>query len=95
MEFRNANMDGNDGKILVAGPQTSMSIDWYSEGQSRTVECGGQTVVIRFVGRKGRRGRIVIVAPAGAVFRTIDRNNQQGQTEVDRVQSMRHSKRPA
>jgi len=48
---------------------TSTSIDWYAEGQSRRVECDGVQVTIRFVVRKGRRRRIVIEAPAGAVFR--------------------------
>jgi hypothetical protein len=48
---------------------TSTCIDWYSEGQSRTVECNGVRVTIRFVGRKGRRCRIVIEAPGGVVFR--------------------------
>jgi hypothetical protein len=50
-------------------PPISTCIDWYAEGQSRTVECGGVRMTVRFVGRKGRRGRIVIEAPAGAVFR--------------------------
>jgi len=48
----------------------SQSIDWYAEGQRRTVEVNGVRVVVRFIGRKGRRGRIAIEAPAGAVFRT-------------------------
>lgn len=54
-----------------AEPQklTSTSIDWYSEGESRVVEVDGVRVTIRFVGRKGRRARIAIVAAAGAVFR--------------------------
>jgi hypothetical protein len=47
---------------------TSTCIDWYSEGETRVVEVDGVRVVVRFVGRKGRRGRIVIEAPAGAVF---------------------------
>lgn len=46
-------------------------VDWYSEGQARTVEVDGVEVTIRFVGRKGRRARISIVAPAGAVFRCL------------------------
>jgi len=53
-----------------AKPPTSTSIDWYSQGQSRIVECNGVRMTVRFVGRKGRRGRIKIEAPAGAVFRT-------------------------
>lgn len=44
--------------------------DWYSEGESRIVRVGDMEVHVRFVGRKGRRGRIVISAPAGARFRS-------------------------
>ena len=43
----------------------SQCIDWFSEGESKTVEVAGVRVTIRFVGRKGRRGRISITAPAG------------------------------
>ena len=35
----------------------------YHEGQSRTVEVNGIRIEVRFVGRKGRRARIAIVAP--------------------------------
>ena len=48
--------------------RTSISIDWYAEGEARTVEVNGVQVTVRFVGRKGRRGRIAIEAPAGAEF---------------------------
>ena len=47
----------------------SQTIDWYSDGKARTVEIDGVEVIVRFVGRKGRRARIAILAPAGAVFR--------------------------
>jgi hypothetical protein len=50
-------------------PRQSVSIDWYAEGQTRMVEVAGVRIVVRFIGRKGRRGRIAIEAPAGAVFR--------------------------
>jgi hypothetical protein len=53
---------------------TSTCIDWYSEGETRIVEVDGVRVVVRFVGRKGRRGRIVIEAPAGAVFSSLDQS---------------------
>ncbi len=46
------------------------TIEWYYPGQTRTVEVDGIQVTIRFVGRKGRRARISIEAPAGAVFRS-------------------------
>jgi len=48
----------------------STSIDWYAEGETKVVEAHGVRVTIRFVGRKGRRARIAIIAPAGAVFRS-------------------------
>jgi hypothetical protein len=51
----------------VASP-TCVSIDWYAEGESRVVEVDGVRITVRFVGRRGRRGRIAIEAPAGAVF---------------------------
>ena len=53
---------------------TSQCIDWYAQGESREVECNGVRVTVRFVGRKGRRGRIVIEAPPGAVFRSANGN---------------------
>jgi len=47
---------------------TCTSIDWFAEGQVRVVAVDGVKVTVRFVGRKGRRARIAIDAPAGAVF---------------------------
>ncbi len=52
--------------------RTSQSIDWYSPGESRAIEINGVEVTVRFVGRKGRRARIAITAPAGAVFCELD-----------------------
>jgi hypothetical protein len=54
-----------------AAPPLSQSIDWYAEGQARIVEIGGIKVLVKFVGRKGRRGRIAIIAPPGATFLQI------------------------
>ncbi|WP_425613610.1 hypothetical protein NA78x_003445 [Anatilimnocola sp. NA78] len=51
---------------------TSQNIDWYSEGETRVVRVDGVEVRIRFIGRKGRRGRILVEAPAGAVFVAIN-----------------------
>ena len=48
----------------------SVSIDWYAEGQTRVVEVDGVRVTVRFVCRRGRRARIAIEAPAGALFRS-------------------------
>ncbi len=53
-------------------PNTSRSIEWFHEGQSRIVEVDGVQVTIRLVGRRGRRARIAITAPGGAEFRTVD-----------------------
>jgi len=62
--------------VAASEPRTDAgrckSIDWYGEGHSRTVEVDGVRITIRFVGRKGRRGRIAIEAPAGAVFIALD-----------------------
>jgi hypothetical protein len=52
--------------------EASQSIDWYAEGEERVVEADGIQISVRFVGRKGRRGRIAITAPPGAAFRTHD-----------------------
>ena len=53
----------------------SQSIDWYAEGEERVVEADGIRVIVRFVGRKGRRGRIAITAPPGAAFLADDRTS--------------------
>ena len=74
MESRQKNdQDATSNRTHVPA-EASQSIDWYAEGEERIVEVGGMRVVVRFVGRKGRRGRIAITAPPGAAFRTRDRN---------------------
>jgi hypothetical protein len=60
---------------------TCACIDWYSEGETRVVEVDGVRVLVRFVGRKGRRGRIVIEAPAGAVFSADDASDDKTSAE--------------
>jgi hypothetical protein len=50
---------------------SSQSIDWYAEGEAREVVIAGVCVVVRFVGRKGRRARIAITGPEGAAFRAL------------------------
>jgi hypothetical protein len=57
-------------------PSTSQSIDWYHEGETRIIRVADIAIVIRFVGRKGRRGRIAVEAPAGAVFQSLDESEQ-------------------
>jgi hypothetical protein len=53
----------------VASAKTT-SIEWYHEGTKRVVDVDGVQVTIRFVGRRGRRARIAIEAPVGAVVRS-------------------------
>lgn len=53
-------------------PDRSELIDWFSEGEQRIIEIGDVQVTIRFVGRRGRRGRISIAGPAGCQFRNPD-----------------------
>jgi hypothetical protein len=59
---------------------SSQSVDWYHEGESRTVEVNGVQVTVRLIGRKGRRSRIAIVAPAGAAFR--EHQSKQGSSDT-------------
>ena len=54
------------------------SIEWYSEGQERIIEVGGVRVTVRFVGRRGRRARIAITAPPGAVFSAAEGKHPSG-----------------
>jgi hypothetical protein len=51
----------------------SVCINWYTPSEARLVELYGMQVLVRFIGHKGRRGRIAITAPAGAVFRAVER----------------------
>jgi hypothetical protein len=53
----------------------SQSTDWYSEGDARIVEIDGVSVLVQFVGRRGRRGRISITSPAGASYRSVVRRS--------------------
>ena len=59
---------------VATNPNESIcqSIEWYSEGQTRIVDVRGVQIAIRLVARKGRRSRIAITAPAGAVFRAAE-----------------------
>ena len=58
-------------EVGSGGAPISQSVDWYHEGESRTVEVDGVQVTVRLIGRKGRRSRIAIVAPAGAAFSSM------------------------
>ncbi len=56
--------------------ETSRAIAWYHEGESWRVEVDGVEISIRLVARKGRRARIAIEAPAGAIFRSLGVNGE-------------------
>jgi hypothetical protein len=74
MESQQKNdQDATSNRIHVPA-ETSQCIDWYAEGESRVVEIGDVQVIVRCVGRKGRRARIAITAPPGAAFRSLDLN---------------------
>jgi len=52
----------------MSPPPTTLH-DWFAVGQGMTVDVAGVTVAFRVIGHKGRRTRIVVTAPAGAVIR--------------------------
>jgi hypothetical protein len=55
-----------------SGTRTSSQlIDWFAEGQTLAVEFAGNVMTIRYICRRGRRARIAIMGPAGAVFRAL------------------------
>lgn len=37
-------------------------VDWFSQGESCSLQIGGTSVVVRFIGWKGRRARIAVSA---------------------------------
>lgn len=41
---------------------------WYSQGDVVEVVVDGRVISVQLVGRKGRRSRIAITAPAGSKF---------------------------
>jgi hypothetical protein len=77
VEDRNAATPGHQG----LPPSVSKSVEWYHEGDERTVEAGGIQITVRFVGRRGRRGRIAITAPPGATFQTSDQAGTGGSSD--------------
>ena len=64
----NADRTTSNDQEVSSAAERCVCIDWYAEGESRTIEVDGVRITVRFIGRKGRRGRIAIEAPAGAVF---------------------------
>lgn len=69
----------------VVSSARSTSIEWYHEGETRVVAVDGVQVTIRLVGRRGRRARIAIEAPVGAVFRSIETNASNSAVAPQRV----------
>ena len=57
------NNDKNSARNRTRVPtEVSRSTEWYAAGDEWIVDVGGIWMVVRFVGRKGRRGRIAIIA---------------------------------
>lgn len=54
-----------------AGDRHPQTIEWFAPGQERVIEINGVAVVVRFVGRKGRRARIAVLAPSGLAFHRV------------------------
>lgn len=59
--------------VIAKDSCNCQSVDWYSEGQTRIIDVDGVQITIRFIGRRGRRGRIAVTAPAGAAFYAVDK----------------------
>lgn len=57
--------------VTEAPTHRSQSTSWFAEGEAIRVWVGETEVVVRFLGRKGRRARISISAPAGAQFQEL------------------------
>jgi len=61
-----AGLKGRDSKPAATAdcashaPTPGNPIDWYSKGETRLVEIDGICVLVRYVDRKARRGRISI-----------------------------------
>ncbi len=87
----------DDSQVGSGGPPeakgrapTCQCIDWFHEGEFKVVEIGGIQVTVRYIGRKGRRGRIAIEAPAGAVFSSDD-GARENKVRLDATPRNRHS----
>ena len=57
--------------VAASQPRESQLIDWFAEGQSVAVEFGGVVMSVHYISRKGRRARIAVTGPAGALFRGL------------------------
>ena len=71
MTVQEHDQSGEVERPSVMGPPSQL-IDWFSEGQTLAVEFAGIVMTVRYVCRKGRRARIAITGPAGAVFSALD-----------------------
>jgi hypothetical protein len=60
----------DDGDANDQATSCAAMTDWFGEGEGVEIDAGGVRFAIRFIGRKGRRGRIRVEAPPGAQFRT-------------------------
>ncbi len=56
---------------LGGNKSSSQVVSWFAEGQGLTIDFAGLTVIVRYVGRKGRRARIAVTAPPASVFHSL------------------------
>lgn len=72
MNVRPDHLDSPTTNPDSANAPRSRLIDWFAEGQAVAVEFEGIVITMHYLGRKGRRARIAITGPAGAVYRALD-----------------------
>ena len=68
------------GRHLEPAPAVARARTMVAEGAA-IIDVGGVRVTVRFVGRRGRRARIAITAPSGAVFSAAEGRPQSGTGE--------------
>ena len=62
-DFPQSNNQNDSDNRMATPTEPNKSIEWYAGGQGQIVNVGGIQITVRFVERKGRRGRIAITAP--------------------------------
>ena len=73
-------LTGKSSKNVAERIEPIEVIDWFSQGESCSLQIGGMSVVVRFIGRKGRRARIAVSATQqGEAGRSSKQVIQQGE----------------
>jgi hypothetical protein len=74
MDAQQKNNQNTTGNLTHAPAEASQCIEWYGPGAARAIEVGDMRVIVRVIGRRGRRTRILIVGPPSATFKALDRS---------------------